>query len=416
MPTDLPLLRQSERAAFKRCQWAWYQEYVRRIRPIVEKSDAADFGTIGHVCLAEYYTGPGNQRGPHPAETWMKLAGEMKTNVRTFGDDEQTAKWEDFYELGIELLDAYVEKYQGDPHWDVIVDGAERRFSVLIPDVSSPRLQSSKGRRIYKPIVKLVGTMDLCVRDLNQEHKHKPVVKMVDHKFLGRILETEYLTLDEQPSTYICVATHVFQDQGLIGNDEAVMGMEYNFVKRAKLDTRLRDERGVARNNPQKRHYIEAFWRWYKDHPGATPPKGLFADNAAGTRFSVGDMAQHAVAIGLPPVYGDESADQSSDNFKRVFVPRTPAERQRQIVRISEEARVMDMIRTGQLPVLKTPTKNCLYCKFFDMCELDEGSQLDDYFIETTMKAFDPYADHREGADNSKKVKDGRTPEGQRTS
>jgi hypothetical protein len=412
--TDLPLLRQSERAAFKRCQWAWYQEYVRRIRPIVERADAADFGSLGHVCLAEYYTGPGDKRGPHPAETWERVAGEVRTNVRTVGDEEQVAKWEDFYMLGLELLDAYVEKYQGDPHWDVIVDGAERRFSVLIPDVRVPRMESSKGRRIYKPIVKLVGTMDLCVRDLNQEHKGKPVVKMVDHKFLGRILETEYLTLDEQPSTYISVATHVFQDQGLIGKDEAVMGMEYNFVKRAKLDTRLRDERGVARNNPQKKHYLDVFHKYYQN--GTTPPDGLFANNQAGTRFSLGDMAAHLVFLGLPPVYGDESADQSSDNFKRVFVPRTPAERQRQIVRISEEARVMDMIRTGQLPVLKTPTKNCLYCKFFDMCELDESSQLDDYFIETTMKQFDPYADHREDAPNSKKVSDGRKVEGQRTS
>jgi hypothetical protein len=77
----------------------------------------------------------------------------------------------------------------------------------------------------------------------------------------------------------------------------------------------------------------------------------------------------------------------------------------------------MDMLRNGQLPILKTPTKNCLYCKFFDMCELDESNQLDEYFIETTMRAdFDPYADHREGADNSKKVSNGRTPEGQRTS
>ena len=372
-------------------------------RPKVEKSDAADFGTIGHMCLAEYYTGPGDKRGPHPADTWAKLAGEMKTNVRTLGDDEQTAKWEDFYDLGLELLDAYVEKYQGDPHWDVIVDGAERRFGVLIPDVRVPRQESNKGRRVYKPIVKLVGTMDLCIRDLNQERNGKPVVKMVDHKFLGRILQTEYLTLDEQPSTYICVATHVFQEQGLISKGESVMGMEYNFVKRAKLDNRLRDERGVARNNPQKKHYLAAFSLYYNTS-GDTPPKGLFADNQAGTRWSVGDMAELSVKLRMPTVYGDESADQSSDNFKRVFVPRTGAERQRQIVRISEEARVMAMVRAGQLPILKTPRKDCLYCKFFDMCELDESNQLDDYFIDTTMKRFDPYADHREGAYNSKKV------------
>ena len=412
MAVDLPLLRQSERGVFKRCQWAWYQEYVRGIRPMVEKhAEAADFGTVGHVCLAEYYL-PGKTRGPHPAETWQRLAGEVRANVRTQGDEELVAKWEDFYELGLVLLDAYVERYQGDPHWDVL--DAERRFDVLIPDTRVPRQTSAKGRRIYTPIVKLVGTIDLCIRDQNQlDSKGRAIVKMVDHKFLGRILETEYLGLDEQPSTYISVGTHALREQGVIDKDEVIKGMEYNFVKRAALDTRERDERGVARNKPQKKHYLDAFTSWYAAHPELDPPKGLFADNAAGTRFSLGDMAGLAAELRMPPVYGEESADQSSDNFKRVFVPRTPQERQRQIVRISEEAQVMNAVRNGQLPVLKTPTKQCLYCKFFDMCELDESGQLDDYFIQTTMKKHDPYADHREGADNSKKVNDGRTVEGQ---
>lgn len=408
--TELHMLRQSERAVFKRCQWAWYQEYVRGIRPIVERADAADFGTLGHACLAAYYL-PGKKRGPHPAETWQELAGEVRTNIRTQGEQEQIAKWEDFYSLGIELLDGYVERYQGDPHWDVM--DAERRFDVLIPDTRVPRAESKKGRRIYRPIVKLVGTMDLCIRDENQEHRGRPVVKMVDHKFLGRILQTEYLGLDEQPSTYISVGTHALREQGLMDANEVIMGMEYNFVKRAALDTRDRNERGMACNKPQKRHFLDALYAYY-EHPqnSAVPPAGLFADTKDGTRYSLTELAQAAVNVGLT-VYGDESADQSGDNYKRVFVPRTPAERQRQIVRISEEAQVMDVVRQGKQPVLKTPTKDCLYCKFFDMCELDESSQLDDYFIETTMKQHDPYADHREGADNSKKVTNGRKTEGQ---
>ena len=91
--------------------------------------------------------------------------------------------------------------------------------------------------------------------------------------------------------------------------------------------------------------------------------------------------------------------------FLRHEVERTAKERQRQIVRISEEARVMDMVRTGQLPLLKTPQKDCNWCKFFDVCEIDESGDQEavDYFIETTMKKHDPYFDHREGAVNSKK-------------
>ena len=391
---ELPLLRQSERAAFKRCQWAWYQSYVLGLQPIIEKHmELAEFGTLVHVCLAEYYL-PGKQRGPHPAETWQRVAGEVRTKVRTeaSNDDELVAKWEDFYTLGTELLVAYELQYQGDPHWDVI--DAERRFSVLIPDVRVPRFKSTKGRRVYTPIVRLVGTIDLCFRDLNQEdNKHRPLIKMVDHKTMTRI-ETAHLTLDEQPSTYIAVGTHALQAQGLIEKDQVIAGMEWNIIKRAKLDTRPRDERGMARNKPQKRHYIDALVETgVRGNAEAEALMKLKIDELQGICDDNGVVA-----------YGDVSADQSGQNFLRYFVPRTAKERQRQIVRISEEARVMGDVRTGRLPVLKTPTHQCPYCKYFDLCELDEGGGDVDYFIETTMKKHDPYADHREDARNSKKV------------
>jgi hypothetical protein len=353
--TELPLLRQSERAAFKRCNWAWYQEYVLRIRPIVEKwKEAADWGTLFHVCLAEYYQ-PGTIRGAHPADTWTKVAGDVVAAVKTtdYTNDENVAKWEDFYDLGLDLAEAYVDLYRGDPHWYVL--DAERRFDVIIPDVRYKPLVSEKGSRGYRPIVRLVGTFDLCVRDLNDEK-----VKMIDHK-TAREIVTHHLTLDEQPSTYIAVGTTALRHQGLIGPKESIVGMEFNFIRRGKLDDRPVDENGQRLN---------------KD--------------------------------------GSISKKQGSPNFLRVFVPRTAKERQRQIVRISEEARVMDDVRTGRMPLLKTPQKDCAFCKFFDLCELDESGGDVEYFRETTMMPIDPYADHREGADNSKKVTDGSATEGTR--
>jgi hypothetical protein len=379
--TELPLLRQSERAQFKRCNWAWYQSYVLGLQPLSEQKDAAEFGTMFHVALAEYYI-PGTERGPHPAETWNRLAADYVANIKVseYANDELVAKWVDFHELGLQLADAYVERYQGDPHWEVL--DAERRFCVTIPDVRVPRLESAKGRRGYTPIVNLVGTFDLCVRDLNDGY-----VKMVDHKTTNQI-QTHHLTLDEQASTYIAVATHALREQELIGPKDVVKGMEYNFVKRAPLDDRPRDERGLARNKPNKAHYIEAC-----EHLRGFNPK-----------WTLAEMSKFADANNIGPVYGDVSANQNGDNFMRFFVPRTPKERQRQIVRISEEARVMDDVRHGRLPLLKTPQRDCNWCKFFALCELDESGGDVEYFAETTMKKMDPYADHREGADNSKKV------------
>jgi hypothetical protein len=219
---------------------------------------------------------------------------------------------------------------------------------------------------------------------------------MVDHKTMTRI-ETAHLTLDEQPSTYIAVGTHALQAQGLIEKDQVIAGMEWNIIKRAKLDTRPRDERGMARNKPQKRHFVDVLVSHLDSDYVESDRDGLM-------KLKVDDLEAICYQQGVGPVYGDVSADQSGQNFLRYFVPRTSKERQRQIIRISEEARVMGDVRTGRLPVLKTPTHQCPYCPYFDLCELDESGGDCDYFIETTMRKRDPYADHREGADNSKKV------------
>lgn len=343
---DLPLLRQSERGAFKRCNWAWYQGYVKKLKPMVETNKtAAEFGTLIHVALAEYYI-PGTVRGPHPADTFDKLAKDQVAAVRTveYTNDENVAKWEDFHDLGINLMEEYVNYYRGDAHWDVL--DAERRFDVVIPDVRHQPLISEKGKRGYRPIVTLVGTFDLCYRDLNDEQ-----VKMCDHK-TATTLQTHHLTLDEQASTYIAVATTALRHQGLIGPKESVTGMEYNFIRKGAIDDRPTDENGMRLNKN-----------------------------------------------------GTVSKRQPSPLFLRHFVARTAKERQRQIVRISEEARVMQMVRDGSLPLLKTPQRDCNWCSFFDICEIDETGDKDslDYFIESTMKQHDPYHDHREGVANSKK-------------
>lgn len=397
---EVPLLRQSERGVYKRCNWAWYQEYVRGIRPRAEIGmEAADFGTMFHVAMAEYYGKPGVERGPHPAETWHRLAKDQVMVVKTTGyvDDELVAKWEDFHELGLELANAYVEKYHGDPHWYVL--DAERRFDVVIPDVRQQPLVSEKGRRGFRPAVVIVGTFDLCIRDLNDDK-----VKMVDHKTMGQIY-TNHLTLDEQASTYITVATTALRHQGLIGPKDVVNGMEYNFIKRAKLDDRPRNAEGLACNQPQKKHYVDALIEYEDCIWDEEDRVGLM-------KWSKADLAVEAVqAHNLGPIFGEPSADQSSENFMRLWVPRTHKERQRQIVRISNEAIEMDMKRKGKLPVLKTPTKECTWCKFYDLCELDEAGGDTEYFIESTMKKHDPYADHRELAENSKRLTNGGEPD-----
>jgi len=387
--SEVPLLRQSERAAFKRCPWAWFQAYVKMIRPIYENKTAAEFGTLIHLALATYYI-PGTKRGPHPAETFDDLAKHQVDVVRTteYENDELVAKWVGFRQLGVELMEGYVDHYGGDPHWDIL--DPERRFDVVIPDTRQRPIHSAKGRQGFKPIVTIVGTFDLCLRDLNDGK-----VKMVDHK-TATYLDTDHLVLDEQASTYILVGTTALRHQGLIGPKDAIDGMEYNFIKKTS--------RFKA---PLKDHYLDALYAYYHGDQfnavdsGLEAPPGLFTDTKAGTKWLKEDLAKHCEELRIE-VRGEE--DPGKQIYMRHFVPRTPKERQRQIVRISEEARVMDDVRHGRLPLLKTPTKECRFCGYYNLCELDESGGDTEYFEETTMKKHDPYFDHREGAINSKRV------------
>lgn len=381
----LPMLRQSERAAFKRCQWAWNMEYVRGYRPKVEPfSNAADFGTLIHVALAEYYRPGGiESRGPHPAETFAELVKDKIAAVKTtdYTNDENVDAWMDFDKLGVALMEEYMDEYKGDPHWEVL--DPERRFDVVIPDVRHKPLTSQKGKRGYRPIANLVGTFDLCYRDLEDGK-----VKMVDHKTAAQLI-THHLQLDEQASTYIAVATTALRHQGLIGPKESVVGMVYNFIHKVK-----------PYKEPLKAAYVEALEKELIDE----------VEDDSGKIIPIGKLLK-ADLVELCENHGIEVQGERTDTplFMRFEVDRTARERQRQIVRISEEARVMGMLRDGSLPILKTPQRDCNWCKFFDVCELDESGDSDavDYFIETTLQKSDPYADHRDGADNSKRVTNG---------
>lgn len=376
--SELPLLRQSERAAFKRCNWAWYQAYVRGYKPIVENKTAAEFGTLIHIALAEYYQ-PGTIRGPHPAETFAELAKHQVAAVKTtnYTNDENVDTWVDFQKLGTILMEKYVEHYRGDLSWDIL--DPERRFDVVIPDVRHKPLVSEKGKRGYRPIVTLVGTFDLCYRDLEDGK-----VKMVDHKTAAQ-LTTHHLQLDEQASTYIAVATTALRHQGLIGPKESVTGMVYNFIHKVK-----------PYKEPLKGHYVTAL-----EDAGFEEAENEKGDYKPIDKLLVRELKALCEQEEIEVV--GEPTDVPL--FLRHEVKRTSRERQRQIVRISEEARVMNMVRTGQLPVIKTPQRDCNWCSFFDVCEVDESGDQEsvDYLFETTMKKQDPYHDHRDGVANSKR-------------
>jgi hypothetical protein len=341
----LPLVRGSEITSFKRCPQAWYWGWEVGLTPRIEKQDALWVGTGVHLAMAEWYV-PGTVRGTHPRDTWEQYAkaarAQMMTETYNAGSGEFERQWESTYDLIGNLMDEYVIHWGEDESWDVLAP--EQRFAVDIP-----RFVREDGKWVpfsNEAFVKFIGTYDLPIRDLSDGR-----VKIVDHK-TAKAITTNHLGMDPQANGYCAVGTHTLRELGKIGPKEVVSGMLYNFIRKGKQDERPRDAEGYCLNQN-----------------------------------------------------GTRSKTQPSPLFERHFIQRNTFERNGQIVRISQDAERMQKAReeiASGVPPMKAFSRECTWCSFFELCELDNSGGDTEYYKESVFKTHDMYGDHREGATNSK--------------
>ncbi len=329
-PTEVRMVRSSERGTFKKCMQQWYWAYVEEIQPVNRKPGARDFGTGVHLALAEYYI-PGKKRGKDLGETFTKWIDSeeklSKAKIRVSTDEEtyDPKIFMDMKELGLLLLEEYEFIYGGDPHWEVIA-----------PEIPFQAMINSE-------VVNL-GTIDLVVRDLNDDQ-----IKIVDHKTCGQFPNFDFLDLDDQCGSYSAIAQTILRAKGLIGPKEIVRGMEYNYIRKGRPDERPVNDEGLSLN---------------KD--------------------------------------GSVSKRQPTPLMKRHFIRKTNAEKRRQLERIVDDAKLMRMAANGDVPILKSVSRDCTWCDFFQLCRIDESGGDTDMFKSRMFHRRDPYADHRDGAENSK--------------
>jgi hypothetical protein len=342
----LPLVRGSEITSFKRCPQAWYWGWELGLSPRQEKQDALWVGTGVHLAMAEWYV-PGTVRGTHPRDTWEKYAqgcrAQMATEAFSVASGDFERQWEDTYDLIGNLMDEYVIHWGEDEQWDVLAP--EQRFAVDIPRF----VRDEAGKWVPESadaFVKFIGTYDLPIRDLSDGR-----IKIVDHK-TAKAITTNHLGMDPQANGYCAVGTHTLRELGKIEPNEVVAGMLYNFIRKGKPDERPKDAEGYALNQN-----------------------------------------------------GTRSKTQPSPLFERHFIQRNTFERNGQIVRISQDAermqRARDEIAAG-VPPMKAFSRECTWCSFFEMCELDNSGGDVEYYQESVFTARDMYADHHDGAVNSK--------------
>jgi hypothetical protein len=166
-----------------------------------------------------------------------------------------------------------------------------------------------------------------------------------EHKTAGNI-STAFLRLDDQAGGYFAVADMVLSHQGILEKDEHIDGVLYNYLRKAMPDERPMNDDGLYLN---------------KD--------------------------------------GSVSKNQPKPLFHREVIDRKPREVSAQFRRIRDEVRIMNKMRTGELPVIKNTSWDCPRCPFFNMCVLHEkGGKAWEEFRDLNYIKYDPYQDHRKSA------------------
>lgn len=385
MPTRIPIIRTSERRSAKRCPQQWWWAWRCGLKPIGETSDALWFGTIMHTALALWYCGPGLKRGPHPAETFERLAAEEIRFIKT----EQRGKLDGLTSwieeklipasvLGESLMADYVQHWGRDDSWHVIQPEHSGQLDVFAADRKT-------RMAIY------AFTYDLVFRDLMDDS-----IWLGEHKS-AKAIRTDHLPLDDQGGSYWAVAPIELRDAGLIGPKEKLTGIMYNFVRKALADDRPRNTDGHYCNKPTKTDYVNAFIAAGINFVEQSGPK---SGPIATEKAKLADL-EVAARFGSVPVFGEVSKLQPKSRFVREAVYRSPAERESQVRRIQDEALWLNEMRTGALPIIKNPTMDCSWCPYHYMCLLDErgdGAAVKEY-REAMFKVEDPYADHRKSTE-----------------
>lgn len=374
----VPEVRGSERQLFKRCPWAWYQAYRQGLRP-KRTADPLWFGELHHIALAAWYH-PGKKRGPHPAETFTKLAQdeEMRFFRTEDATDEDRAKYTDMRELGVTMLEGYVNLYGRDEAWEVL--SPEKTFSFNVP---FPGHWSDEVRDY---LARYVGTYDLAFRDLTTGW-----IWLGEHK-TAKTIRTDHLPLDDQAGPYFATARNTLLKAGLMSPKEHFKGILYNFLRKGLPDGRPVDDKGYACNKPVKADYLLAF------EQSSINPKQL-EHWGISPKAKLEELQQWADHAGLV-VLGERSKVQPAKLYLRHPVTRTRAEQKTQLQRIQDDLVLMEMARRGEIPITKTTHSSCArFCNFYDMCRLHETSGNWKELRSIAYRVEDPYAAHRKSTD-----------------
>lgn len=361
----VPLIRTSERGDFKSCQFYWYWHWERGLS-LPSVPTWSWFGTAWHKAMEVRYP-VGLKRGklPDVLDAFLEACDNEHRRVYEKGGDLDDEEVHDGLELGKAMLTAYVHHWGEDSRWEVL--HTEQPFQIDVRHPTTGRL-----------IAVYCGTWDLFVWD-----RIDKVYRLVDHKTRASFKKDwSFYDLNDQGGSYLWVAPEVLQHMGLLKKGDVIDGIVFNMARKAMPQPTAED--GIRYNLPKKSHYVQAL----------TGVDGWTAAELGKKKVVDLDSIAAANFIG---VRGDARAVQPAPNFERYTTRRAPEQRVKQGLKVIDEARHMDLVRRGKLPILKHPTEDCVRCPLFDFCQLDEQDPAEALAYAASMLVKrDPYTDHRE--------------------
>jgi hypothetical protein len=363
----VPLIRTSERGDYKHCPFYWWHHWQNGLTTRTAPTWSW-FGTATHKALEVRYP-VGTKRGgiADVLSAFDEALGDETRRIWSEGGELDDEEVHDARLLGHEMLKGYVEHYGLDKHWQVL--HTEQPFQIDVRHPVTGRL-----------IAVYCGTWDLFVWDSVDK-----VYRLVDHKTRKAFVQNWlFYDLNDQGGSYLWVAPEVLRHMGLLGRRDTIDGIIFNILRKAMPQEAAED--GIVYNKPKKQHYIDALKAqgWDTDATGKPFEK-----------LSLPKLLSIATSAGLD-VKGDPRAKQPAPYYHRHMSRRTDAERVKQGLKVIDEARHMDLVRRGKLPLLKNTGEHCIRCPLFDFCLLDEQDPAEaQEYAATMLVRQDPYADHR---------------------
>lgn len=365
MPQPLPV-RTSERGTWKRCRQQWAYAYLELLKPKTE-APALRFGSLIHKALEIRYP-KGVKRGPHPAKTFAKLFDAELSEAETkWGFTDSDGDWANARDLGVAMMNAYVDEYGKDEQYKVLASEMTFRVPVLNPNTG-------------KVAFYYVGTIDGLWEDRRDKAK-----LLNDYKTTkNNPKDLDYLALDDQADAYWTWGVDFLRQEGLLKPSDKLKGMIYTYLRKGFPDERPQNADGNRLNKPKKDALVTA-----ADNVGLET-KGLKVDELVAELEALGvDTAQ----------LGEISKDQPAPLFHREKVFRSDVEREFVRPMAYSEAKEMFQARQGKLDIYMNPggappMNNCRFCGFKELCEIKKvGGDLD-AMVKATMKTWDPYDAH----------------------